>query len=147
MEYSLRGFGAERFSADPLTGEISVSECGEGVLHCLDHEAQQRYALTFTATDGGSQVSQISVALEGGKTLTEIFQVTTTTVRISVLDVNDHFPMFEQAEYLRVVQEGDLEFRPPLVIEVRTMTPEDFGLRFHLFFRINPLTRPLTRTG
>ncbi len=44
-------------------------------------------------------------------------QVTTTTLTIAVGDVNDNFPSFEQPDgYERVVEEGDLEFRPPLVV-------------------------------
>ena len=43
--------------------------------------------------------------------------MTTTTLTIAVGDVNDNFPSFEQPDgYERVVEEGDLEFRPPLVV-------------------------------
>ncbi len=43
--------------------------------------------------------------------------MTTTTLTIAVGDVNDNFPSFEQPSgYERVVEEGDLEFRPPLVV-------------------------------
>ncbi len=43
--------------------------------------------------------------------------MTTTTLTITVGDVNDNFPSFEQPDgYERVVEEGDLEFRPPLVV-------------------------------
>ena len=56
VESSLKGFGAEKFLVDPISGEISVSGCGESILYCLDFESQSSYALTFTATDGGKQV-------------------------------------------------------------------------------------------
>lgn len=45
-------------------------------------------------------------------------QVTTTSAEIDVEDVNDNYPKFELEEYLRVVEEGDTSFRPPLVIQV-----------------------------
>ncbi len=101
VEYELKGFGAERFDVDPITGEITVKSCGgpdRPDANCLDYESQTSYALTFTATDGGGQV-------------------TTTSVEIEVEDVNDNYPKFELPEYLRVVQEGDTGFRPPLVVQ------------------------------
>ena len=50
----------------------------------------------------------------------QITQVTTTSAEIDVEDVNDNYPTFnsQESEYLRVVQEGDTSFRPPLVIQV-----------------------------
>jgi cadherin 23 len=56
IEYALRGFGAEKFVVDTITGEITVNSCGENVLYCLDFESQKRYSLTYTGTDGGGQV-------------------------------------------------------------------------------------------
>ena len=47
-------------------------------------------------------------------------QVTTTSAEIEIEDINDNYPAFtsQDSEYLRVVQEGDTSFRPPLVIQV-----------------------------
>ena len=60
VEYALRGFGADRFDVDTITGEISVRACGlddsgQRERNCLDYETQTSYALTYTATDGGGQ--------------------------------------------------------------------------------------------
>jgi hypothetical protein len=43
--------------------------------------------------------------------------VTATSVEIDVEDVNDNYPKYELSEYLRVVQEGDVAFRPALIVE------------------------------
>lgn len=61
VEYALRGFGAEKFKVNPITGEIIVDGCGETILYCLDFETQQSYALTYTGTDGGKQVTSESM--------------------------------------------------------------------------------------
>ena len=98
VEYALKGFGAEKFRVDEITGEIFVASCGESIKYCLDFETQKSYALTYTATDGGNQV-------------------TTVGVSIHVVDVNDNFPLFELEEYLRIVKESALEFEPPLTIQ------------------------------
>ena len=46
--------------------------------------------------------------------------MTTTSAEIEIEDINDNYPAFtsQDSEYLRVVQEGDTSFRPPLVIQV-----------------------------
>ena len=55
--YDLRGFGAERFSVNNLTGEIFVNGCGRQIRRaCLDYETQKSYSLIYTGTDGGGQV-------------------------------------------------------------------------------------------
>ena len=74
MEYTLRGFGADKFKVNSDTGEISVNDCQAQV--CLDYETQKAFALTYTGTDGGGQI-------------------TTTSVRINIQDVNDNYPRFE----------------------------------------------------
>ncbi len=65
---------------------------------CLDYETQKTYALTYTGTDGGGQI-------------------TTTGVRINILDVNDNYPKFEAKSYKRVVDEGATTFTPQLIIK------------------------------
>lgn len=100
VEYGLNGFGSEKFDVNPITGEISVAPCGADLLHCLDFETQQTFVLTFTGTDGGKQIS-------------------TTALHIRVQDVNDNYPIFDQDEYLRVVEEQAMDFDVPLIIQAR----------------------------
>ena len=76
MEYTLRGFGADKFKVNSDTGEISVNDCQALEQVCLDYETQKSFALTYTGTDGGGQI-------------------TTTSVRINIQDVNDNYPRFE----------------------------------------------------
>lgn len=58
VEYALRGFGAERFHVNNVTGEIFVNGCGRQIARaCLDFETQRTYSLIYTGTDGGGQVS------------------------------------------------------------------------------------------
>lgn len=60
VEYALKGFGAERFDVNTISGEIFVKACGDesdgAARNCLDFESQRSYALTYTAADGGGQV-------------------------------------------------------------------------------------------
>ena len=57
IEYALRGFGAERFHVNNITGEIFVNGCGRQIARaCLDFETQKTYSLIYTGTDGGGQV-------------------------------------------------------------------------------------------
>ena len=51
LRYELRGFGAERFSVNASTGDLTVAVCGLST--CLDYEDQDFYSLTYTAIDGG----------------------------------------------------------------------------------------------
>ncbi|CAG0885743.1 unnamed protein product [Cyprideis torosa] len=62
IRYSLRGFGSERFHVDPLTGEISVADCGHG--RCLDAEREREYSLAFEATDGGGLSSVLNLNIQ-----------------------------------------------------------------------------------
>ena len=104
--YSIKGFGSEKFSVKPETGEIVVAACGaENEIiesfqgeSCLDYEERKTFSLTYTATDGGGQA-------------------TTTNLIIKLLDVNDNHPKFEITEYRRVVRQSDTIFEPPLFIK------------------------------
>lgn len=64
----------------------------------MDYETQKTFALTYTGTDGGGQV-------------------TTTGVRINILDVNDNYPRFSAKSYKRAVPEGATTFEPFLKIK------------------------------
>ncbi len=98
VEYALRGFGADKFRVNPETGELFVDSCGNDVIPCLDYETQKTFALTYTGTDGGGQI-------------------TTTTVTINIQDVNDNYPRFEVKSYKRAVPEGATTFEPALVVK------------------------------
>ena len=99
VEYALRGFGADKFRVNPETGDLYVSECGaEFLVACLDYETQRTFALTYTGTDGGGQI-------------------TTTSVTINIQDVNDNYPRFEVKSYKRDLPEGATTFEPALIVK------------------------------
>ena len=94
--YTIKGFGSEKFSVRPETGEILVAACGSS-LSCLDYEERKTFSLTYKATDGGGQS-------------------TSTNLIIQLEDVNDNHPRFDREEYRRIVRESDASFDPPLYI-------------------------------
>ncbi len=99
VEYALRGFGADKFRVNAETGELFVNDCGADFLvACLDYETQKTYAMTYTATDGGGQI-------------------TTTSIIINLQDVNDNYPRFEVKSYKRDVPEGATTFEPALSVK------------------------------
>ena len=101
--YALRGFGADKFKVNSETGELFVNDCGpELLVACLDYETQKNYALTYTGTDGGGQI-------------------TTTSVNIEIIDVNDNYPRFEVKSYKRAIPEGAVTFEPALVVKAKDM--------------------------
>ena len=98
IRYRLAGNGADLFSVDPISGQISVAFCGQPF--CLDFETTRAYFLTFTATDNNGEGRE-SVA----------------NLRITVADANDNPPAFESTEYTATIDEGQTEFQPPLVLK------------------------------
>ncbi|XP_013100309.1 cadherin-23 [Stomoxys calcitrans] len=86
ITYYLKGFGAENFYTDPLTGGFYIKKP-------LDYEKQNSYSLSIVAEDGGGREANAQVYIE-------------------VLDVNDNYPKFEQAEYSRTIREGTGHFEP-----------------------------------
>lgn len=92
----LKGFGAEKFFIDQQNGEIKVTNC-EGV-GCVDYETQSTYSLTINAVDGGQKHSSASLIIE-------------------VIDINDHYPVFQKNKYYRDVFENDEVIAPPLIIK------------------------------
>ena len=90
LTYSLRGFGADKFRADPKEGGVSVAKP-------LDYETQKSYSLTMEAKDGGGRVSTVNILIE-------------------LEDVNDNQPIFEQQEYSRTVREGATSFDPQMFV-------------------------------
>ena len=99
--YDLRGFGADKFKVNNETGELFVNNCGaELLVACLDYETQKTYALTYTGTDGGGQI-------------------TTTSVNIDIIDVNDNYPRFEAKSYKRAIPENAVSFEPALIVKAK----------------------------
>jgi hypothetical protein len=90
LTYTLRGFGADKFSTDPQMGGISVAKK-------LDYEVQKSYSLTMEAKDGGGRVSAVNILIE-------------------LDDVNDNEPTFEQPEYSRTVREDATSFEPQMFV-------------------------------
>ncbi|XP_005184886.2 cadherin-23 [Musca domestica] len=86
ITYYLKGFGAEYFYTDPLTGGFYVKKP-------LDYEKQNSYSLSVVAEDGGGREANAQVYVE-------------------VIDVNDNYPQFEQTEYSRTIREGTSHFEP-----------------------------------
>ncbi|XP_076162482.1 cadherin 74A [Ptiloglossa arizonensis] len=90
LTYTLRGFGADKFKANPKTGGLTVAKA-------LDYETQKSYSLTMEAKDGGGKVSAVNILIE-------------------LDDVNDNTPVFEQKEYTRTVREGATSFDPQMFV-------------------------------
>lgn len=116
ITYTLRGFGADKFSVDGQSGEISIAACGtrsSSLEHfgsfnsreeddsnelCLDYEAQPSYSLTYEARDGGGRHSS-------------------TNLFIEIVDVNDNVPQFLNTLHIRELFEHDLNISPPLTVK------------------------------
>ncbi|KAF6205675.1 hypothetical protein GE061_019848, partial [Apolygus lucorum] len=86
VSYSLRGFGINKFSTDPVNGNIYLTSK-------LDYEKQKSYSLSLEARDGGGKVSTVSVL-------------------VVLTDVNDNPPAWESNQYQRTVREGATSFQP-----------------------------------
>lgn len=92
IEYSITGFGSHLFKTDKTKGGLFIGQK-------LDYEKQKSYSLTLIAKDGGGKV-------------------TTTSLYIDVLDVNDNAPVFEAPEYSRTIRDGATSFEPQFVVRV-----------------------------
>lgn len=92
IEYSLTGFGSNMFKTDSSKGGLYIG-------HMLDYEKQKSYSLTLLARDGGDKISS-------------------TSVFVDVLDVNDNTPEFEFTDYSRTIRDGATTFEPQLTIRV-----------------------------
>ena len=69
------------FRIDPSNGELILS-------NSLDFESVTNYTFDVRATDGGGLYDE-------------------STVQVTVLDVNDHRPVFERELYTATIEEGD----------------------------------------
>lgn len=90
IEYSLTGFGSNMFTTDATKGGLFVA-------NILDYEKQKSYSLTLLGKDGGGKVS-------------------TTSIFVDVLDVNDNAPLFELPEYSRTIRDGASSFEPQFYV-------------------------------
>ena len=107
LVYELAGSGAELFSADPRTGAISVAPCptpGSG--ECLDYEQTRAYFLSFSAMDNNAENNA---------------KKSVVNLRITLADVNDNPPAFEQPEYRANIDEGEAEFQPSLIVKANDL--------------------------
>nr|CAD7195628.1 unnamed protein product [Timema douglasi] len=104
LTYAIKGFGAEKFSTDPVHGGLYVAEKSKG----LDYESQISYSLTFEAHDGGGRVATVNLFVE-------------------VEDVNDNPPVFEESKYTRTVREGATSFEPQLFVRATDADGPDQG--------------------
>ncbi|XP_037084523.1 cadherin-23-like [Pollicipes pollicipes] len=96
IQYRLRGFGAEKFHLNRLTGQLAIGECP--FVQCLDYEEQKSFSLTVAAQDGGNRTS-------------------TAAVFVTVKDVNDNRPKFARREYRRTLEDGASTFFPPFFVK------------------------------
>lgn len=92
--YRVTGEGSDRFTVNETSGVLTVSQCE---VTCLDAETSSLYSLTFEAQDAGR--NYVAVPLF-----------------ISITDVNDNAPEFEQSSYETSLQEGATKFPAPYVI-------------------------------
>ncbi|XP_024085574.1 cadherin-23-like [Cimex lectularius] len=90
ITYSLRGFGTNKFSTNPKTGNLYLS-------NKVDYEKQKSYSLSLEAKDGGGRVSTVAVL-------------------VTLTDVNDNPPIWEMPQYQRTVREGATSFQPQFFI-------------------------------
>lgn len=83
ITYSLSGDAVTEFMIHPSTGAITTTKP-------LDREAQGGYLLTVSARDNGVPAKS-----------------DTTDVEITVVDVNDNAPTFEESTYRTTISEGE----------------------------------------
>ena len=116
-----QGFGSEKFSVVPETGEITVAGCGAeneiipgpGLQSCLDYEDRKSFSLTYTGSDGGGQTSTTTLIL---RVLDRWEKLKEGIPNKDMLCRNDNHPVFALPEYRRELREGDTEFEPGLVV-------------------------------
>ena len=69
------------FHIDPISGELIL-------INSLDFESVRNYTFDVRATDGGGLYDN-------------------STVQVTVIDINDHRPVFERQLYTATVEEGN----------------------------------------
>ena len=109
VRFNLTGAGSEDFSIDPVTGVISIAQS-------LDRERQARYDLVVTAFDLGTP------------SLSD-----TAAVVITVIDINDSPPVFNQTEYSLDLSENVAPGDVVLTVEAMDADDEDNRLITYRF--------------
>uniref|UniRef100_A0A8C5N1A1 Cadherin EGF LAG seven-pass G-type receptor 3 n=1 Tax=Leptobrachium leishanense TaxID=445787 RepID=A0A8C5N1A1_9ANUR len=132
MDALMNSKSLELFSIDSATGLISTIES-------LDRESMERHYFRVTAVDNGSP--RLSA---------------TTMVAITVTDMNDHSPTFEQAEYKESIRENVEEGYPILQLRATDMDSQanaNIKYRFvneqaaHSVFEIDARSGLITTSG
>nr|CAD7590794.1 unnamed protein product [Timema genevievae] len=132
LTYAIKGFGAEKFSTDPVHGGLYVAEKSKGRVE--QREGDQRLtpdtgpslsiwqaylegtgSRDFEVVDSFEGALRISYSLtfeahDGGG------RVATVNLFVEVEDVNDNAPVFEESKYTRTVREGATSFEPQLFV-------------------------------
>ncbi|XP_006816874.2 cadherin-23-like [Saccoglossus kowalevskii] len=104
--YTLSGIGHEKFMINSRTAIITTSHSGDPG---LDRETNKQYELQVTASDRNGEHNSLS---------------SMRTVTITILDVNDNHPQFEQQTYKYSIEEN---VRVGFVIDTLTATDADEG--------------------
>ena len=119
VRYSLEG--SDRFIVDPISGEVRVSERGVDYERVLDTP----YVLTVTAQDQGgcrwnkqtyvhtymhtyihTYIHTHTLYIHSLTNAGNISLLSTTTLNVTILDANDHQPVFIGAPYSETVPEN-----------------------------------------
>ena len=108
VSYQLEGTSV--FTIDGTTGVISTSAS-------LDREAEQVHTFTTVARDSGSP--QLSTSVQ---------------ISVTILDENDNFPLFEEADYSAAVSESLPVGQPVLTV---ASSDQDSGSNGQIMYSIN----------
>ena len=114
VRYSFGEGSSDAFAIDSVTGAVTVNNSTE-----LDREETPAFELTVIATDV-HEVNSLS---------------NTTTLTITLQDVNDEIPVFDQAEYFFVVEE---EVFQAIVGTVTASDQDEAGDLFFFFLPDSP---------
>lgn len=115
VSYSLTGQHSENFQISPKSGEIFVANP-----KFLDHELLNETVIQVVASDGAPGSLKHNV---------------TVPVHISILDVNDNAPKFNQSYYNATISENT-RFNPPVPILQVLAIDEDEGVNANVHYRI-----------
>ena len=105
-----------RFTIDPQTGEVSTF-CHNNCSLEFDRERISAFYITVTATDNGGRSNS-------------------TSVKVTLTDVNDNNPTFLLQEYLQYIKENQNVTLVQVKVRVNSLR-SDTQLRFcivHLYF-------------
>lgn len=115
VTYDLIGEHSENFVISPKTGEIFVANS-----QFLDHEVLNETVIQVTASDNAPPNMKHTIAVP---------------IHVSILDVNDNPPKFNQTEYNVTIRET-ISYNPPVPIVQVFASDADEGINAHLNYRI-----------